>query len=389
MRTPGKIKHRRAQDDSFFIKLPLATLLSHALVAFTMEFDNETERQMPHRTTNYGATRKGTAGMPYRPWLVSLAMWANCMQFVGEQGVRVSELERLAGTPSNLHGMERWGYITIAPDAHEPRAKPRRRDGVIRATRAGRRAQEIWRPLFGIMEQRWAARFGAAQITRLRNSLQTLTGQLDPRLPDCLPILRYGLFTIQPQQKAQASATAANRTPVDLPHSALLSRATLTLATEFEERMKLSLAICANALRVLDEHGVPFKDLPRLSGVSKEAISVALGVLRKRKFVVLEAAPGGRTKVVRLTPAGRFAKDAYPALLGKIEESWPSRFGEDTISALRESLEKLVGGGTADRSPLFEGLTPYPDGWRARLPQPETLPHYPMVLHRGGFPDGS
>ena len=29
------------------------------------------------------------------------------------------------------------------------------------------------------------------------------------------------------------------------------------------------------------------------------------------------------------------------------------------------------------------------DGWRAAVPKPETLPHYPMLLHRGGFPDGS
>ena len=35
------------------------------------------------------------------------------------------------------------------------------------------------------------------------------------------------------------------------------------------------------------------------------------------------------------------------------------------------------------------GLEPYPDNWRAQVRRPETLPHYPMVLHRGGYPDGS
>jgi hypothetical protein len=38
---------------------------------------------------------------------------------------------------------------------------------------------------------------------------------------------------------------------------------------------------------------------------------------------------------------------------------------------------------------LFRGLGPYADGWRASVHKPDTLPHYPMVLHRGGFPDGS
>jgi hypothetical protein len=35
--------------------LPLATLLSQVLVAFTIEFDNETERQMQHGTTRHGS----------------------------------------------------------------------------------------------------------------------------------------------------------------------------------------------------------------------------------------------------------------------------------------------------------------------------------------------
>jgi hypothetical protein len=50
-------------------RLPLPTLLSHALVAFTIEFDNESERQMGHR-----ATRHGSADSLHAPWLVSLVM---------------------------------------------------------------------------------------------------------------------------------------------------------------------------------------------------------------------------------------------------------------------------------------------------------------------------
>jgi hypothetical protein len=39
--------------------------------------------------------------------------------------------------------------------------------------------------------------------------------------------------------------------------------------------------------------------------------------------------------------------------------------------------------------PLFGGLEPYPDNWRALVRRPDVLPHFPMVLHRGGYPDGS
>jgi hypothetical protein len=53
-----------------------------------------------------------------------------------------------------------------------------------------------------------------------------------------------------------------------------------------------------------------------------------------------------------------------------------------------------------DPARLAEGLRPPPNGWRAQPPYRRwtdqvladpagTLPHYPMVLHRGGFPDGS
>lgn len=67
---------------------PLPTLLSQALVAFTIDFDNESEHRMPHRATRGGAT----AGSLHAPWLVSLAMWANCMRSVGEGGIAIGEL---------------------------------------------------------------------------------------------------------------------------------------------------------------------------------------------------------------------------------------------------------------------------------------------------------
>jgi len=117
---------------------------------------------------------------------------------------------------------------------------------------------------------------------------------------------------------------------------------------------------------------------------------MALGFLPKRQMAVVEPDQTvSRAKVVRLTPKGREAQDAYHRLLGVIEARWHERFGEVAIRALRESLEQLTGEPSAKLSPLFQGLTPYPDGWRASVRKPNTLPHYPMVLHRGGFPDGS
>ena len=90
-----------------------------------------------------------------------------------------------------------------------------------------------------------------------------------------------------------------------------------------------------------------------------------------------------------LTSKGRNAQDRYRQLVRAIEERWRVRFSEKAIGHLRELLERLAGDPMAQRSPFFRGLEPYPEGWRASVPRPEVFPHYPMVLHRGGFPDGS
>jgi hypothetical protein len=227
---------------------PLPTMLSQALVAFTIEFDNEFEKRMPHRTSRHGASEAGG------PWLMSLAMWANCMRFLPPEGLTVGELRVLARADTNTDGMRRWGYVTIDSAS------------VLRPTAAGVQAQEVWRPLAGVVERRWRERFGAAEVERLRESL-----------------------------------------PVTAP---------------------------------------------------------------------------GRGRQVRLTRNGVAAQRLYRKLLGIIEDRWDVRFGPDVLGSLRDALGALVG-------PLFAGLPPYPDGWRAAIGAPALLPHYPMVLHRGGFPDGS
>jgi len=351
---------------------PLSALLSQALVAFTIEFDNEFEHRMPHRTTRYGGT-------PHGPWLTSMAMYLNCMRFVGDEGIRVGELVRRARTKTNFRGMARWGYVTIKPDPRDARPKPPASSKIVRSTENGRRARDTWAPLFAVIETRWRERFGEEQVEGLRNALRAVVRQFETPLPDSMPILGYGLFSAPLKVREAGQTEDAG----DLPLACLLSRALLAFAMEFESEAKLSLAVCADLLRVLDEEGVRQRDLPLRSGVSKEAISVALGLVQKSGLATVGAT------VVRLTKKGREAQRRYEQLTRGIEESWRARFGVGKVRGLRNHLERLAGDGTATRSPLFGGLTPYPDGWRAKVHKPMTLPHYPMTLHRGGFPDGS
>ena len=284
--------------------LPLSALLSQALVAYTIESDNEAEHRLPHRTTA-----------------------------------------------------------------------------------AGLRAREVWLPLPSLIEQRWRERFSTNQVDRLRESLMTVVGQLDPGLPDCLPILGAALLSRGPDP---ALAPAGHVDPAGLPLSALLSRVLLSFALEYEREAGLSLAISANTLRVLGAGGTRPRDLPPLTGTSKESVSWAMGILIRGHLATEEPDPAAsRGKIARLTPRGLDAQRVYHEFVGTIEQRWRERFTGSAIGALRTSLEALATAPDGETPLLFGGLEPYPDNWRSAVRRPAILPHYPMVLHRGGYPDGS
>lgn len=323
--------------------LPLSALFSQAVVAFTIELDNEFEHRAAHRTTLYGRSARGGV------WLASLAMWFNCMRFVDAEGISIRDLAEKARMGTNLDGMRRWGYITIEP--RRPKV-----DSLLRATPKGLAAREVWEPLFEAIERRWEDRFHF--LGDLRSALRPFA---DPVLPDFMPIVHYGLWT-----RVDEGGQAAEQR--ELPLISLLAKPLIAYAIEFESQSDVSLAICANVLRVIDGKA-RVKTLPEQSGVSKEAIAMAVGFLEKREFAKL--ASEGRTRVITLTDKGVAAREKYLQLTNESE-----------LPGVRHLLEQM-------QPRLFEGLEPYPDGWRAKVPRPSTLPHFPMVLHRGGYPDGS
>jgi DNA-binding MarR family transcriptional regulator len=361
----------------------LTTLLSQALVAFTIEFDNEFEHRMTHRTTRSASKTSG-------PWLASMVMWHNVMRLVPEDGVSYAELERHAHTKLSLSGMQRWGYVTVEADPADVRAHPPERDWVVRPTSKGRRAQEVWQRLDALIEQRWRTRFGEQDVDALREALAAIVVSLDVAFPAYLPVAGYGLGCEAARPQPLCNSARGERAAHDAPLATLLSQVLLALALEIEEGSALSVAVAVNILRVLDEHGVRVRDLPNRTGVSKESIAMASGLLTKRGYAEVQSDPGhGRQRVMRLTPKGTAVKATLNERIAGVEKGWRRRFDATSVDRLRTALERFVGGGTRTTSPLFEGLTPYPDGWRATVRAPETLPHFPMVLHRGGFPDGA
>lgn len=363
--------------------LPLTALLSFALVAFTIEADNAAESMIPHSTT-----RQGKSTAVGGPWLTSMTMYLNCLKHLPEEGITVRELERRARTGTNLNGMLRWGYIWMAPSPMDTRAKPPMADWVIKPTPAGSAARQIWEPLLEAIERRWEKRFGRDAIEELRSALRAFAAELPASLPNCMPILGFGLsMKAKPGKKSKAGV--ADPEPVEeLMLVELLARPLVAFALEFEDAAKLSLPLCADVLRVISEKGVRVRDLPSLSGVSKEAIAMALGFMVKRGLCVEEQESAGKPRVVRLTAKGRAAQTGYVLAENEIEAQWTKRFG-DKLPRLRKALEKLLGDSGRDQTQLLKATEPPGGCWRAEVPRPKTLPWFPMVLHRGGYPDGS
>ena len=362
--------------------LPLSTLLSQAVVAFTIELDNEFERRF--REAGGGAR------------VTSLTMWSNLLRFVGD-GITVRELTTAVGLPkssvlSRVGGVERWGYASVGPSTGKREGygsgRGTKDDWVVQLTPAGRRAAGIWPALPDEIGARWRERFGAVEIDELVAALRAVDERIDAVLPEYLPVVSstYGMALELGHQQPQQG--------VDLPLVVLLAHVLMAYTLDFEDSSALSLPLSANVYRVLDGDGVPIRELPSLTGISKEAVAVSLTSLGKTDYVAVEGAPASK-RTIRLTPAGERLRTSHARLHSQIGERWATRFGTNVVESLRAALERIL-----DHPELPAGLTPYPDGWRASKPYAHQtdavvadprgrLPHHPMVLHRGGWPDGS
>lgn len=325
----------------------LTTLLSWALVAFTIDADNAFELSMPHRT----ATDRRTGQLRSEPWLASMFSWYACLQFVPAEGIELAELNRLTFGECRLRGpnsgMIRWGYVTIE-------------DRVVRPTEAGMRASSKWAELPALIEQRWVDRHGAGAVGRLRTALESALGGIDYDLPDAVPENAAGDGRVD---IALRPVTEVDR-PRDL--AALLAKVLVDRTRTHEAASGLSLSHAANPIRALGAGDLPSRDFPRRTGVAKETLTAMTNWLAKQGFVAVTGA--GRTKTVGLTDKGREAFEEY------------THASEAADEQLRGALEPIV---------AALDLTPPQGTWRAKRPTPETLPHHPVISHRGGYPDGS
>jgi len=283
----------------------------------------------------------------YHGATLSMGLWNNLVRFLTEGAISVRDLAHAALAPESqirlqLGCLERWGLIALQADSTDGSPAPARvhrqpgrllRDGWgsgrgirsgwgVLLTRKGRKASEVWPPLFGEIERRWRKRFGHGHIAGLSEGLEEIVGQADMEFP--LPVL--------------------------------LSKALLAFTLEFDRLSPVPLWLCASTLRVLGKQPAPAAEIPRLTGSSPETSGIGWQI---KPYIVVEPHPdGGRGKFVRLSPLGLRAQQLYRELVGEIEKSWESRFGREKIHRLRKALSDLFVARVGDRPLIAEGLVP-------------------------------
>jgi hypothetical protein len=350
----------------------LSELLSRLLVAFTVEFDGVAEQRIEHRRGNSDSV-----------WLASQAMWANFLQFVPADGVPLDRLASLVPI-INMPGLRRWRYVRLEPDPAGRRPTP---DTVVWMTRQGALAAAAWSGLADEIEQRWRTRFGSDTVTRLSAALAKLdTEAATPYLP---------MVNFADGMRSDHARGVSAAGPVDL--SVRLSHVLLALTLDYESRSQLSLPLVADVLIHLGKRDSPVPEVVAASGVSKVAINVLLGFLQRRGLSVVSSQQ--RRRLVRLTGAGMEAREQHLYTLGGQWKRHRERYGA-VVDELSAAALAILDAREVDGTPgLAEGLRPLPDGWRAWpsylaqteafVADPWRLPAQPMVLHRGGYPDGS
>jgi hypothetical protein len=158
---------------------PLATLLARALSGFAIEFDRESA--------------------------VPLALAANTLRVLSQEGVRAADLPRLTGVSPEVSaiGWRLKPYAIVEPDSQG-------RGKLARLSARGLHAQREYFRLVAIIEARWEVRFGKDALQGLRASLQRLFDHSS----DGRPHISEGLAPPAGVSRAGAQAAALGRREV-------------------------------------------------------------------------------------------------------------------------------------------------------------------------------
>jgi hypothetical protein len=139
-------------DGSSVAGLPLAALLSQALMSFASDFEEL--------------------------WIGSLHHAATVLRVLPDEGRPINEIPLLRGLPGNGKSvLERHLYIEIVRDPAAPKVK------VAKPTIRGRNTRDQYEATVARVEARWRANYGDVVVSALRAVLEAIDADLDAELP--------------------------------------------------------------------------------------------------------------------------------------------------------------------------------------------------------------
>ena len=335
-------------------RAPLPTLLGRALGAFTRAYERSRREDVP---------------------IPQLGAWATVLRVVDAKGTDQEAIVRRAVASKRavvviVGRLERLGVLGVESRSVEGRRGKAR---IVRLTPAGEAARKAAAALADEVEEHWRQRYGGDTVDRLRVALSGVVDQFPVELPHHVtgygaadPSVTGGDYVLEDPGPPRIPARGQDwpvvrREPGDtsreLPLPALLSQTLAAFAIDYERERLGSLQLVSNFLRFVPDDGIALAEARTLGGVSGNGKT-----LHERHLDVVVEPGSGRDprRRVHLTPKGRRMRDAYPHLVGEVEDRWRDEYRE-AVPALRSSLTSMDGAFDAD-------LPAYPDttGWIQR-----------------------
>lgn len=382
--------------------LSLPAMLSTALIAFTVEADNELDRRLAGPG---GATP-------------SLVVWLNVMQYLPDEQVTVAELCAKSRTSMEqvrflIGKLQHWGELSV--ETKSASSKPSAAAGpltggrqnisgikphsVVEISERVKPAAGLWPGVIDEVESRWRLRWGSTLNTALK-AASKLADQPGVLMPDAVPAAtghRIRARTWGPFTRGKLEAPSTAQIPV------LLSRALMAAAIAYEDSNSFPLALGANTLRVIDDEGTPESQLHLLSGTAPETAASQSKFIKEIGLAEVVKDPSRRGKLMRLTPAGKEAQEAHTKSITDVEAALDP--DGKAASALRRLLSARHDGDLAIRAALTPppGSRRFSTEWVVHRPVDErdhqivaqaeafrsdpfgALPHYPVWEATRGF----
>lgn len=299
-------------------------------------------RVLGHRAAELEADAGVGAAVP------SLAVWSNvlrCVVDAGAEGIDEKALPHAARTSRRLAisavtGAARRGWIVAEP-SRAPTSKSRH---VVLAD-PGLAAAELWPVRLAALDAAWAG-------TPLRTTLEDLVGQLALELPHfpasygtADPSAIGGPFMYRAKPGTDGlPAHGTDWRPVlrgdgdtvsSLPLTALLSQALMAFTIDYEAGFPWPLASTLTVLCHLSPEAKPLTDVPGDHGVTGNGKSLC----ERHLIVAVTRDPTNpRRKLVALTDRGQQVIHHHPARLDAVEAEWRRRYGDATVTGLRDAL---------------------------------------------------